>query len=310
MGKILVTGAAGFIGSNLCERLLKEGQTVIGVDNFVTGSEKNVERLKGVGGFEFFEMNVVDSGLIEKFSGEDLEAIYHLACPASPVDFGPMAVEILETSALGTMNVLRLAKAAQARVLFSSTSEIYGDPLEHPQSEDYFGNVNTLGPRSCYDEGKRFSESYIVHFCKREGVDFKIARIFNTYGPHMRENDGRVMPNFIKQMKAGEPLTIYGDGMQTRSFCYVDDMVEGLIKLMNFDGEERVFNLGNPHEISIVELAETLMELTGADMEIVFKELPKDDPKKRCPDISKAEKLLDFGPKISLKDGLKKTLEL
>ena len=328
MSQILVTGAAGFIGSHLVEKLIKEGNSVIGVDNFVTGSKKNIERLQALaaaasGEFEFQEFDVTDDGIVGFLSNKvhdgKFDQIYHLACPASPVDFKDLGIEILETCAKGTMHMLELANKIGARFLYTSTSEIYGDPLEHPQKESYLGNVNTLGPRSCYDEGKRFSESYIVHFCAKHGVDFRIARIFNTYGPYMRKDDGRVMPNFIEQIKAGKPLTIYGDGSQTRSFCYVSDMIDGLIKLMKYeefdndssnDDFERVFNLGNPHEIAISELAETLAKVTKAELNTVALTLPKDDPKKRCPNIERAKELLGFEPIIDLETGLRKTLEL
>jgi len=331
MSQILVTGTAGFIGSHLAERLLKEGHTVIGVDNFVTGSRSNVERLEKIAGnqdgssglrFTFHEFDVSDSGIVEFLKSSvdgGFDQIYHLACPASPIDFKDLGIEILETCAKGTMHMLDLAAHTGARFLYTSTSEVYGDPLEHPQTESYLGNVSTLGPRSCYDEGKRFSESYIVHYSNKHNVDFRIARIFNTYGPYMRKDDGRVIPNFIEQVNAGNPLTIYGDGSQTRSFCYVEDMVRGLMLLMNYekfdqndenDAIERVFNLGNPHEISILELAETLVGLVGGELRTTTCDLPKDDPKKRCPNIERAQKLLGFTPQVDLQSGLARTLEL
>jgi nucleoside-diphosphate-sugar epimerase len=317
MKTVLITGAAGFIGSHLAERLLNEGHVVIGVDNFVTGSKGNVERLGelGMGEFEFFEMNVIDGGVIEKFSNMNIDEIYHLACPASPKDFKNLGVEILEVCALGGKNILEIAKRTGAKFLYTSTSEVYGDPLEHPQCENYFGNVNTLGPRSCYDEGKRFLESYIMNFSEKHGVDFRIARVFNTYGPHMRKDDGRVIPNFIEQFLNGESVTIYGNGTQTRSFCYVGDLVDGLIKLMGHDGfgdsaRDRVFNIGNPHEITINELAETLAKVMDKDLNVEYKELPKDDPLQRCPDISRAKEMLGFEPKITLEEGLRWTCEM
>lgn len=325
MNITLITGVAGFIGSNLAEKLLLNGDTVIGIDNFVSGSKGNIERLEALtekvsGEFKFHEFDVADESVVDfvikNIPNGKVDRIYHLACPASPIDFEKFAVEILKTCANGTMHMLKIAEITGARFLYTSTSEIYGDPLEHPQRESYLGNVNTLGPRSCYDEGKRFSESYIVHFCAKHNVDFRIARIFNTYGPYMRKDDGRVIPNFIEQIKHGKSLTIYGDGSQTRSFCYIDDMLDGLMKLMehNFeemalDADERVFNLGNPNENTILELAEILIEITGANLNTVEMDLPKDDPKMRKPDISKAKSVLDFEPKISLHEGLKKTLE-
>ncbi|MDP4008067.1 MAG: GDP-mannose 4,6-dehydratase [Candidatus Peregrinibacteria bacterium] len=323
MNITLITGVAGFIGSNLAERLLLNGDTVIGIDNFISGSKANIDRLSALkteGHFEFHEFDVSDEKIIDfvmdKIPEGKLDQIYHLACPASPIDFEKFGVEILETCANGTMHILKIAEKTGARFLYTSTSEVYGDPLEHPQRESYLGNVNTLGPRSCYDEGKRFSESYIVHFCAKHNVDFRIARIFNTYGPYMRKDDGRVIPNFIEQIKHGKSLTIYGDGSQIRSFCYIDDMLDGLMKLMghNFEqmagtADERVFNLGNPNGNTILGLAKILIEITGATLNTIEMDLPKDDPKMRKPDIGKAESVLDFHPGIGLNDGLKKTLE-
>lgn len=339
MKNVLITGAAGFIGSHLAESLIKEGNFVIGVDNFLTGRRENVERLKGVadgmeapmgdgkkrGGrslFEFHEFDVTNKSVVDFFDGkyEAIDRIYHLACPASPKDFKNLGVEILEVCSKGTMNIIDLAEKKKARFLLASTSEVYGDPLETPQSEHCLGNVNVLGPRSCYDEGKRFAESYIINFSKKHKIDFRIARIFNTYGEYMRKDDGRVIPNFIEQLKKGEPITIQGDGSQTRAFCYVKDMVKGLKLLMEYEGfdenvnqnkpVERVFNLGNPHEVRILELAKTLAKIMGKELNAAVIPLPEDDPKQRCPEVSKAEKVLGFKAKTELEDGLKRTLEL
>ncbi len=326
MLNILITGCAGFIGSHLTERLLKEGHTVFGVDNLLTGRRENIKRLEKIAAttkaeFLFLEYNIQNES-IEKLLSEkcdDLDQIYHLACPASPKDFSTLGVEILEVCAKGTMNMLKLARLKKARFLFTSTSEVYGDPLKTPQTEYCLGNVNVLGPRSCYDEGKRFAESYTVHFATKYNIDFRIARVFNTYGPRMRRDDGRVIPNFIEQLRNGAPITIYGEGDQTRSFCYVDDMVDGLIALMSYeklhenireeDPVKRVFNLGNPQEIKIVELAKLLAKIMGEELHLAVLPLPKDDPKRRCPQITKATEAFGFEPKVPLKEGLKRTLE-
>lgn len=326
MKTILITGAAGFIAGHLAERLIREGHTVIGIDNFLTGSHTNIERLREIaassdGEFEFDEFDVTDFGVVdfldEKY--EVIDQIYHMACPASPKDFANLGVEILEVCSRGVMTMLNFAEKKKARFLHASTSEIYGDPLVTPQTEHCHGNVNTLGPRSCYDEGKRFAESYIINFSKKHIVDFRIARIFNTYGEYMRKDDGRVIPNFIEQLRKGEPITIHGDGDQTRAFCYVSDMVDGLKLLMEYDGfdenvhqdepVERVFNLGNPHEISILDLAKTLAKTMGKELNTVALPMPQDDPKRRCPQISKAQETIGFEPKVSLEEGLKRTMD-
>lgn len=342
MKNVLITGAAGFIGSHLAESLIKEGNFVIGVDNFLTGSRGNVERLKKVADemvgsapllrrasfalcvapCAFHELDVTDGSMVSFLNGkyDSIDRVYHLACPASPKDFKNLGVEILEVCSKGTMNIIDLAEKKKARFLLASTSEVYGDPLETPQTEHCLGNVNVLGPRSCYDEGKRFAESYIINFSKKHKIDFRIARIFNTYGEYMRKDDGRVIPNFIEQLREDRPITIQGDGSQTRAFCYVKDMVEGLKLLMEYQGfdenvnqnepVERVFNLGNPHEVRILELAKTLAKIMGKELNAVAIPLPQDDPKQRCPEVSKAEKVLGFKAKVELEDGLKRTLEL
>lgn len=301
MSKILVAGGAGFIGSHLVERLLSNGHEVTIIDNFVTGNLKNIEKLSG-------NMNVVDHDICEPFEGE-FEIIINLACPASPVDYQNIPLETLWVSAAGTKNLLELARKTKAMFLHASTSEVYGDPLVHPQKEDYWGNVNPNGPRSCYDEGKRFAESLIVNYQNVHGVNARIFRIFNTYGPRMRANDGRVIPNFVGEAMSGRPITVYGDGKQTRSFCYIDDMVDGIVSVMNVANFSGPVNLGNPKETTILELAEIIVKLTGSQSEISFKPLPKDDPKIRQPDISKARSELGFDPKVDLESGLKKTIE-
>ena len=303
MKNILVTGGAGFIGSHLCERLLKEGHHVICLDNFFTGSRKNIEHLTDNKEFELIRHDIVEPILLE------VEQIYNLACPASPVHYQYNAIKTIKTSVLGVTNMLGLAKRAKARILQASTSEVYGDPILHPQREDYWGNVNPIGIRSCYDEGKRVAETLMMDYHRQHNVDIKIVRIFNTYGPRMAENDGRVVSNFIVQALKGEDITIYGDGTQTRSFCYVDDLVNGMMTLMNKENFTGPVNIGNDGEYTIKELAEMIIELTNSNSQIVYKPLPSDDPCKRRPDLSLARKELDYEPKVHVRDGLLKTIE-
>ena len=299
--RVLVTGGAGFIGSHLCERLLQEGHEVICLDNFFTGRRANVVHLFDNPRFELIRHDVIEPILLE------VDQIYSLACPASPVHYQYNPVKTVKTSVMGTINMLGLAKRVKARILQASTSEVYGDPLVHPQTEDYWGNVNTLGIRSCYDEGKRVAETLMMDYHRQNGVDTRIARIFNTYGPRMLENDGRVVSNFIAQSLQGQPLTVYGEGSQTRSFCYVTDLVDGLVKLM--DGEHTgPINLGNPEEYTILELAQNIRDRINPDREISFKPLPQDDPRQRRPDISKARALLNWEPTVPLAQGLTTTI--
>jgi UDP-glucuronate decarboxylase len=300
--RILVTGGAGFIGSHLCERLLREGHEVICLDNFFTGRRENLFHLFDNPRFELIRHDVIEPVLLE------VDQIYNLACPASPVHYQYNPVKTVKTSVMGTINMLGLAKRVKARILQASTSEVYGDPLVHPQTEDYWGNVNTIGVRSCYDEGKRVAETLMMDYHRQNGVDTRIARIFNTYGPRMLENDGRVVSNFIVQALKGAPLTVYGEGKQTRSFCFVDDLVEGLMRLMNADGVYEPVNLGNPGEFTILELAQEVMKLCQPDSEIVFCELPQDDPRQRKPDITRASELLGWQPQIPLRAGLQRTV--
>ncbi len=301
---ILVTGGAGFIGSHLTDALIK-GNKIFCVDNISSGNCKNVEHLMDNANFKFIEHDVKNPLAVR----EPIDQIYHLASRASPVDFKKYPVDILLSNSFGTYNMLKLAKEKKARMLFTSTSEVYGDPLEHPQKETYNGNVNCINERSCYDESKRFGEALCMAFYREHKVDVRIARIFNTYGPRIKINDGRVMPNFIDQALNNKPLTVYGDGKQTRSFCYVSDMVDGLIKLMNSKFVAEPFNLGNPNEMTILELAKHIIRLTNSDSEIVFKPLPPGDPSKRKPDISKAKKTLNWEPKVGLEEGLKRTID-
>jgi len=300
--KILVTGGAGLIGSHLCEFLLKKGHEVICVDNLFTGSKDNIKHLMDNKDFEFIRHDIVLPLYIE------VDQIYNLACPASPIYYQYNPIKTIKCSTIGMINMLGLAKRCNAKILQASTSEVYGDPLEHPQKESYWGNVNPIGPRSCYDEGKRVAESLCVAYKIRHNVKIRIARIFNTYGPRMATNDGRVISNFIVQALQNEPITIYGDGNQTRSFCYVKDLIEGLYRLMESDYEQPI-NLGNPTETKIIELAHKIINLTNSKSSIVFKPLPKDDPVKRCPDITLAKKILNWEPKINLDEGLKKTIQ-
>ncbi|MBP5187519.1 MAG: SDR family oxidoreductase [Fibrobacterales bacterium] len=301
--RVLVTGGAGFIGSHLCERLLAQGDDVVCVDNYFTGTKHNVDHLRDHRNFELIRHDVTNPLVIE------VDRIYNLACPASPVHYQYNPVKTTKTSVLGAINMLGLAKRVHARILQASTSEVYGDPEQHPQREDYWGHVNPIGIRSCYDEGKRVAETLFMDYHRQNKVDIRIVRIFNTYGPRMHPCDGRVVSNFIVQALRGEPITIYGDGSQTRSFCYVDDLVSGIMAFMEQDSETGPINLGNPGEFTIRELAEMVVALTGSKSEIVYKPLPSDDPKQRRPDISRAKALLGWEPKIQLEEGLKRTIE-
>lgn len=300
--RILVTGGAGFLGSHLCERLLDEGHEVTCLDNFFTGRRRNVVHLTGNPKFELFRHDVVDPFKVE------VEQIYNLACPASPVHYQYNPIKTVKTSVMGAINCLGLAKRVKARILQASTSEVYGDPDVHPQPESYRGNVNPIGPRACYDEGKRCAETLFFDYHRENGVDVRVIRIFNTYGPRMLPDDGRVVSNFIVQALKGEDLTLYGDGSQTRSFCYADDLVEGIIGVMNQEDEVGPVNLGNPVEFTIRELAEKVLEKTGSSSRIVEKPLPADDPTQRRPDVSLAEKLIDWAPSIDLDSGLDRTI--
>ncbi len=301
--RILVTGGAGFIGSHLCERLLSEGNEVICLDNFFTGRRQNVISLQDHRYFELVRHDVTEPILLE------VDQIYNLACPASPVHYQYNPVKTVKTNVMGTINMLGLAKRVKARILQASTSEVYGDPLTHPQQESYWGNVNPIGIRSCYDEGKRLAETLMMDYHRQNRVDTRIARIFNTYGPRMLENDGRVVSNFVVQSLRGKDMTIYGEGLQTRSFCYVDDLVDGLVKLMASKDVFDPVNLGNPTEFTMKELAEEIAIICGSDGNITFLPLPEDDPKQRKPDITRAETLLGWQPKVALKDGLRRTVD-
>lgn len=300
--KILVTGGAGFLGSHLCDRLIEHDDEVICVDNFFTGQKRNIKHLLGNPRFELIRHDIVEPLTVE------VNQIYNLACPASPVHYQHNPIKTIKTSTVGMVNMLGLAKRTGARILQTSTSEIYGDPAVHPQPETYWGNVNPIGERSCYDEGKRVAETLCMDYHRQNGVGVRVARIFNTYGPRMHPHDGRVVSNFIIQALANKPLTIYGDGSHTRSFCYVDDIIEALILLMNQDQETGPVNLGNPVETSIQQLAAMIRALTKASSNITYHDLPADDPQKRQPDISKAKRLLNWQPTTSLASGLKKTI--
>lgn len=303
MKKILVTGGAGFLGSHLCDRLVKQGHHVLCVDNYFTGSKKNIEHLLDHKNFEVIRQDVCFPLYVE------VDEIYNLACPASPYYYQLDPIQTMKTSVLGAYNMLGLAKRTGARVLQASTSEVYGDPEVHPQPEEYWGNVNPIGIRSCYDEGKRAAETLFMDYHRAHGVDTRIIRIFNTYGPRMAKNDGRVVSNFIVQALEGRDITIYGDGTQTRSFCYVDDLLDGMTALMNYDGvHPHPVNIGNPGEFTMIELAEKVIELTGSSSQIVYKDLPQDDPKQRRPDISRAKAVLGWEPTIPLSQGLEKTI--
>ncbi len=302
--RVLVTGGAGFLGSHLCERLLNEGAEVLCVDNFFSSTRENVEHLLPNPRFELMRHDVTFPLFVE------MDEIYHLACPASPIHYQRDPVQTTKTSVHGSINMLGLAKRTGARILLASTSEVYGDPEIHPQVEEYWGHVNPNGIRSCYDEGKRCAETLFFDYHRQNSVDIKVARIFNTYGPRMHPNDGRVVSNFIVQSLQGESITLYGDGSQTRSFCYVDDQIDGLMKLMaSPDGVTGPINIGNPNEITVRQLAERITELTGAQTEITFEPLPSDDPTRRCPDITKAREILDWEPLTDLDTGLTSTIE-
>lgn len=301
--RFVVSGAAGFVPSHLCDLILSQGHSVVGLDNFLTGNARNIEHLSGNPNFEFVEADVCQP--LPRLGGVD--CVIHAASPASPKDYYEYPLETLDVGSAGSKNLLELARANAARYLVTSTSESYGDPLEHPQVETYWGNVNPVGPRSCYDESKRFAEAITMAYHRKHGVRTNIARIFNTYGPRMKLNDGRVVPQFLDQALRGNPITVYGDGQQTRSFCYVSDLVRGLLLLSQSD-ERMPVNLGNPVERTMVEFAEVIREMTGTKSEIVFEPLPQDDPKRRRPDISKAKRVLGWEPEVALEEGLKPTI--
>jgi len=303
MNRILVTGGAGFLGSHLCEYLLKKGEDVICVDNFFSGSKDNIRHLYTHPYFEIIRHDIIHPLFIE------VDKVYHLACPASPIHYQYNAIKTVKTNVIGTINMLGLAKRVKARILLASSSEVYGDAKIHPQPESYWGNVNPIGLRSCYDEGKRVAETLMMDYYRQNKVDIKIARIFNTYGPRMAVDDGRVVSNFIVQALQGQPLTVYGEGSQTRSFCYVSDLIEGLVKLMDEPNFRDPVNLGNPEEFTILDLAEKILKLTNSRSTIVHKPLPADDPTRRCPNISLAKDKLGWQPKVSLEEGLLKTIE-
>ena len=302
--RIVVSGAAGFVGSHMCDRLLGEGHTVVALDNFITGAERNLAHLAGNSGFQFIRHDVTSP---MKLDGP-IDAVVHMASPASPKDYLEHPIETLDVGSLGTRQMLELARLNGARFLITSTSECYGDPTVHPQVETYWGNVNPVGPRSCYDESKRFAEALTMAYHRTHGLRTNIARIFNTYGPRMKLSDGRVVPAFLDQALRGEPLTVFGDGSQTRSFCYVSDLVDGLYRLLHSD-ERYPVNLGNPQELTILEFAERIRRLTGSKSGIIHQPLPQDDPKQRRPDITKARQILGWAPRIALEDGLRHTIE-
>ncbi len=304
MKRILITGAAGFLGSHLCDRFISEGYHVIGMDNLITGDLQNIKHLDNKSNFEFHQHDITKFISIEG----TLDYILHFASPASPIDYLKIPIQTLKVGSLGTHNLLGLARSKNATMLIASTSEVYGDPLVHPQNEDYFGNVSTIGPRGVYDEAKRFQESITMAYHTFHGLDIRIARIFNTYGPRMRLNDGRVIPAFIGQVLRGEDLTVFGNGSQTRSFCYVDDQVEGIYRLLLSDYTLPV-NIGNPQEISILDFAKEILLLSGSNQNIVFKELPQNDPLQRCPDITRAKEILQWEPKIQRKEGMQMTFD-
>ncbi|HSG31735.1 MAG TPA: UDP-glucuronic acid decarboxylase family protein [Thermodesulfobacteriota bacterium] len=302
--RILVTGGAGFIGSHLCEKLLSEGNEVVCVDNFFTGTKDNIKRFLSNPYFEYIRHDITFPLFIE------VDEIYNLACPASPIHYQFDPVQTTKVNVLGSINMLGLAKRLKVKILQASTSEIYGNPLEHPQTESYWGNVNSIGPRACYDEGKRCAETLFFDYYRQHSLDIKVVRIFNTYGPRMHPNDGRVVSNFIIQALKGEDITVYGEGSQTRSFCYVDDLVDGIYKMMNINsGFTGPVNLGNPVETTVLELANFIIKLTGSKSKVIFHDLPQDDPEKRKPDISLAKDKLDWEPGVKLEDGLIKTIE-
>ena len=301
--RILITGGAGFIGSHLCDRLLNDGHDILCLDNFFTGSKDNIRHLMDSNRFELIRHDIIEPILLE------VDQVYHLACPASPIHYQYNAVKTIKTSVMGTINMLGLAKRVRARIMLASTSEVYGDPRVHPQPESYWGHVNPIGIRSCYDEGKRVAETLMMDYYRQNKVDIKIARIFNTYGPRMALNDGRVVSNFIIQALRGDNITVYGKGDQTRSFQFVDDLVEGFLRFMATDNFIGPVNLGNPNEFTILQLAEKVVDLTGSKSKIVYEDLPADDPVQRQPDITLAKKTLDWEPTVQLEQGLKKTIE-
>jgi dTDP-glucose 4,6-dehydratase len=302
--RVLITGAAGFLGSHLCDRFLQEGHEVIGLDNFITGHPDNLVHLGNEPGFEFVRHNISTYTYV---AGQ-IDGVLHFASPASPIDYLEHPIQTLKVGALGTHNALGLAKAKGARFFLASTSEVYGDPLEHPQTESYWGNVNPIGPRGVYDEAKRFAEAMTMAYHRKHGIETRIVRIFNTYGPRMRPRDGRVVSNFIVQALCGEPITVYGDGSQTRSFCYVDDEVDGIYRLF-MNGDANPTNIGNPDEYTVKVLAEIVVELTGSSSPIVYRPLPEDDPKVRRPDISRARTMLGWTPKVPVRVGVERTIE-
>jgi dTDP-glucose 4,6-dehydratase len=299
----VVTGGAGFLGSHLCDLLLARGHKVIAIDNFVTGSVDNISHLGGNPNFKFIQQDVTEFVFLDV----PVQFVWHFASPASPVDYLELPIQTLKVGSLGTHKALGLAKNKGARFLITSTSEIYGDPLVHPQREDYWGNVNTIGPRGCYDEAKRFAEALTMAYHRQHGVETRIVRIFNTYGPRMRLNDGRVVPSFVGQALRNQPLSVFGKGAQTRSFCYVSDLIEGIYRLMNSSTSDPV-NIGNPHEMTVLEFAKEIIQATGSKSKIVYKPLPQDDPKQRRPDITRARTLLQWEPQVPLAEGLKKTI--
>jgi len=300
--RVLITGAAGFLGSHLCDKFIAEGYHVLAMDNLITGDLKNIEHLFHLKEFEFYHHDVTK---FVHVPGK-LDYILHFASPASPIDYLKIPIQTLKVGSLGTHNLLGLAKEKNARILIASTSEVYGDPLVHPQSEEYYGNVNTIGPRGVYDEAKRFQESITMAYHRFHGLETRIVRIFNTYGPRMRLNDGRVIPAFIGQALRGEDLTIFGDGSQTRSFCYIDDQIDGIYKLLLSDYAEPI-NIGNPYEITIKDFAEEIIKLTGTDQKVIYQPLPQDDPMQRQPDITKAKEILGWEPKVNRPEGMQKT---
>jgi UDP-glucuronate decarboxylase len=302
MARILVTGGGGFLGSHLCERLLAQGNEVLCLDNFFTGNKRNIVHLLENPLFELIRHDVTFPVYLE------VDRIFNLACPASPIHYQRDPVQTTKTSVMGAINMLGLAKRLKIRILQASTSEVYGDPTVHPQREEYWGNVNPVGPRACYDEGKRCAETLFYDYHRQVALDIRVARIFNTYGPRMSPNDGRVVSNFIVQALRNEDITLYGDGSQTRSFCYVDDLIRGLLMLMDTEKQHMPVNLGNPHEISVRELAERIVDLTGSHSKISYLPLPQDDPTQRCPDISQAREKLGWEPEVALEDGLRKTI--
>lgn len=309
--RILVSGGAGFVGSNLCERLLRDGNQVVCIDNLYTGSMDNIRDFQGNDNFVFLQMDILDSLAVEGLKSQGIDEIYHLACPASPIHYQRDAIYTTRVSVEGTIHMLELARHFGCPMLFSSTSEVYGDPDVHPQPEDYHGNVNPIGIRSCYDEGKRCAESLCMDYYRQYGVNIKIVRIFNTYGPRMAMDDGRVVSNFIVQALRGEPLTVYGNGSQTRSFMYIDDLLDGMLRMMaTGDGVTGPVNIGNPYEISVLTLAEMVLAITNSKSEVIFQELPSDDPKVRCPFLSGVQQILDnWKPSVDLHHGLEKIIK-